>query len=149
MSDEEYMLLALIEAKKAYDEDEVPVGAVIVKDGVIIGKGHNKREKNHDISSHAEIEAIKQAEKTLGDWRLDGAAMYVTLEPCLMCAGAILQSRISKLVFSLRDPKDGAIVSNYFVYDSPSIHQRPLVYSGVLQDECDTLLKKFFESKRK
>lgn len=149
MTDEEYMLEALAEAKKAYDEDEVPVGAIIVKDGTIIGRGHNKREKNNDISSHAEIEAIKQAEETLGNWRLDGATMYVTLEPCLMCSGAILQSRISNLIFSSRDTKDGAVISNYFVFDSPSIHQRPLIYSGLLQDRCDALLKKFFEEKRK
>ncbi|MBR4274984.1 MAG: nucleoside deaminase, partial [Bacilli bacterium] len=93
-------------------------------------------------------EAIKEAEKTLGNWRLDGATLYVTLEPCLMCSGAILQSRISKVVFGSRDEKDGAIVSNYFVFDSPCSHERPLVFGEVLKDECDALLKNFFASKR-
>ncbi len=149
MNDEEYMYQAYLEALKASNDDEVPVGAIIVKDGKIIGKGYNHRESNHDISSHAEIEAIKEAEKTLNNWRLDGATLYVTLEPCLMCAGAILQSRISKVIFASSDKKDGAIISNYFVYDQPSIHERPLVYHGVLSNECDSLIREFFKNKRK
>ncbi len=148
MNDEEYMHEAYLEAIKALDEDEVPVGAIIVKDGQIIGRGHNHREKNNDISSHAEIEAIKEAESNINNWRLDGAILYVTLEPCLMCAGAILQSRISKVFFASKDKKDGAIISNYFVYDQPSIHERPLIYGGILENECDSLLKDFFKSKR-
>lgn len=149
MTDLEFMNLAYQEAKKACALDEVPVGAIIVKDGLVIGKGFNKREGKLDISSHAEIEAIKEAENSIGNWRLDGCSMYVTLEPCLMCAGAILQSKISKLVFASKDEKDGAIISNYFVYDSPSIHQRPLVFYGLMQKECDSLLKWFFAKKRK
>ncbi len=148
MSDEEYMKIAFQEALLAKEEGEIPVGAIVVKDGEIIGKGHNHREVDFDISSHAEIEAIKQAEKHLGNWRLTGATLYVTLEPCLMCAGAILQSRINKLVFASPDEKDGAIISNYFVYDQPSIHERPLVYHGVLFNECNDLLKDFFKNKR-
>lgn len=149
MNDEEYMRIAFLEALKASKEDEVPVGAIIVKDGVIIGKGYNHREKGNDISSHAEIEAIKDAEAYLNNWRLDGCSLYVTLEPCLMCSGAILQARISKLVFASKDKKDGAVISNYYVFDSPSIHERPLVYFGILENECDSLLKGFFEKKRK
>ena len=149
MNDEEYMYQAYLEAMKALNDDEVPVGAIAVLNGKIIGRGYNHREINHDISSHAEIEAIKEAEKNIGDWRLDGVTLYVTLEPCLMCAGAILQSRISKLVFASVDKKDGAIISNYFVYDQPSIHERPLVYGGVLADKCDSLLREFFQHKRK
>lgn len=149
MNDEEYMELAYEEALKGLSFDEVPVGAIIVKDGKVIGKGHNSRERNCDISGHAEIMAIKEAEQTLGNWRLDGATLYVTLEPCLMCAGAILQARIHKVVISSLDVKDGAILSHYYVYDFPSIHERPLVYQGILKEKCDLLLKNFFQEKRK
>ena len=149
MTDLDYMKIALELAKEAEFAGEIPVGAIVVLNDKIIGKGFNKRESKYDISSHAEIEAIKAAEKTLGNWRLDGATLYVTLEPCLMCSGAILQSRVSKVVFGSRDEKDGAIVSNYFVFDSPCSHERPLVYGEVLKEECDALLKSFFSSKRK
>lgn len=148
MSDEEFMHIALEEAKKASFDGEVPVGALIVKDGEIIGRGHNCREVKDDISSHAEIEAIKDAESKIGDWRLNGCTLYVTLEPCLMCSGAILQSRITKIVFGSTDPKDGAVVSKYFVFDEPSIHERPLIYGGILKDECDVLLKSHFQKRR-
>ena len=143
------MKIAYELAKEAGFAGEIPVGAVVVLNDKIIGKGFNKRESKFDISSHAEIEAIKDAEKTLGNWRLVGATLYVTLEPCLMCSGAILQSRVSKVVFGSRDEKDGAIVSNYFVFDSPCSHERPLVYGDILKEECDALLKDFFASKRK
>lgn len=143
------MKIAYELAKEAGFAGEIPVGAVVVLNDKIIGKGFNKRESKFDISSHAEIEAIKDAEKTLDNWRLDGATLYVTLEPCLMCSGAILQSRVSKVVFGSRDEKDGAIVSNYFVFDSPCSHERPLVYGDILKEECDALLKDFFASKRK
>ena len=149
MTDLDYMKIAYELAKEAGFAGEIPVGAVVVLNDKIIGKGFNKRESKFDISSHAEIEAIKDAEKTLGNWRLDGAALYVTLEPCLMCSGAILQSRVSKVVFGSRDEKDGAIVSNYFVFDPPCSHERPLVYGDILKEECDALLKDFFASKRK
>lgn len=149
MNDEEYMKMAIGLAKEAGFAGEIPVGAVVVLDGKVIGKGSNKRESKNDISSHAEIEAIKDAESTINNWRLTGATLYVTLEPCLMCAGAILQSRISKVVFGSFDKRDGALVSSYFVYDSPCAHERPLVFGGVLQEECDKLLTDFFVSKRK
>lgn len=149
MNDEEYMQLAYEEALKGLSFDEVPVGAIVVKDNEIIGRGHNSREKEEDISGHAEIMAIREAEQALGNWRLDGCTLYVTLEPCLMCAGAILQARIHKLVISSLDSKDGAILSRYYVYDSPSVHERPLVYQGVLRGKCDLLLKNFFQAKRK
>lgn len=149
MSDEEYMQIAINLAKEAENAGEIPVGAVVVLNGEIIGSGFNKRETKHDISSHAEIEAIKAAEAKINNWRLNGATLYVTLEPCLMCAGAILQSRISKVVFGSYDKRDGALVSSYFVYDSPCIHERPLVFGGVLEEECDKILTEFFEDKRK
>ena len=147
--EEKYMKRAIELAKQAETYGEIPVGAVVVLNGQIIGEGFNKRELKLDISSHAEIEALKDAEKRIGNWRLDGATIYVTLEPCLMCSGAILQSRLSKVVFGSYDDKDGALVSRYYVYDAPSIHERPLVYGGVLKEECDSLLKGFFSNKRK
>lgn len=149
MNDEEGMALAIEEAKKARQEGEIPVGAVIVKGDKVIACGHNQREGKHDIGSHAEIEAIREAEQVLKNWRLDGCTLYVTLEPCLMCAGAILQSRISKLVFGAKDDKDGAIVSRYFVFDAPSIHERPLVFPGVKEKECQQFLQDFFQEKRR
>lgn len=148
MQDEFFMQEALKEAQKAYELGEIPVGAVVVKDNKIIGRGHNLREKNNDISSHAEIEALKDAAKTLGNWRMNGCVLYVTLEPCPMCSGAILQSRLRRVVFGSKDPRDGAVVSNYYLFDSPCVHERPLFSVGTLSDECEKLLKLFFLEKR-
>lgn len=149
MTDEEYMSIALCLAEEAFNNGEVPVGALIVKDGVIIGKGYNEREKKTDVSSHAEIEAIKEAALRIGDWRLDGASMFVTLEPCLMCSGAILQARIGRLVYGADDERMGAVMSNYRVFDEPGALKRPLISTGVLKEECEALLKKFFSNRRK
>ncbi len=140
---------ALVLARRAALEGEVPVGAVVVRDGKIIGRGFNRREKKKDVSSHAEIEAIRKAEKKLENWRLDQTTLYVTLEPCLMCAGAILQARIGRVVFGAQDPKDGALVSRYFVYDAPTFYGRPLIRGGVEEKECEALLTEFFSEKRK
>jgi tRNA(adenine34) deaminase len=148
-NDEIYMNEALKEAEAAFKEGEVPVGAVIVYEDKIIGRGHNRREERKDISSHAEIEAIKMAEKNLGRWVLEGCTMYVTLEPCLMCAGAIAQARISRLEFGALDPSMGAIVSHFFVYDDPILTSRPLVGKGLLKDESSLLLSSFFKKERK
>ncbi len=139
---------ALELAKEAFKIGEVPVGAVIVKDEKIIGRGYNRRETNHDISSHAEIEALKDAAKNLGDWRLSDCRLYVTLEPCLMCAAAIAQARISTVIYGADDLADGAISSHVGVYDDPSIKNRPLIYKGVLENECSSLLKEFFKNRR-
>ena len=117
MDDIEFMNIALEEAEKALRENEIPVGAVVVKDGKVISVGHNQRECLNDITSHAEIEALKNAAKVLGSWKLNGCTLYVTLEPCLMCTGAILQSRVSRVVFGAKDERDGALISNYFVFD--------------------------------
>jgi len=149
MSDEEWMDKALLLAKKAAEEGEIPVGAIVVREGRIIGRGHNRREKKKDVSSHAEIEALRKAEKKLQNWRLDDATIYVTLEPCLMCAGAILQARLGRVVYGAKDPKEGALVSKYFVYDAPTFNERPLVKGGVKAKECETLLADFFAQKRK
>jgi tRNA(adenine34) deaminase len=149
MTDEEWMDKALMLAKKAAEEGEIPVGALIVREGRLIGRGHNRREKKKDVSSHAEIEALRKAEKKLQNWRLDKATIYVTLEPCLMCAGAILQARLGRVVYGAADPKEGALVSKYFVYDAPTLQERPLVKGGVKAQECEALLADFFAQKRK
>ena len=148
MIDEEFMNIALLNAGKAAALGEVPVGAVIVKDGKVISEGYNEREEKRDISSHAEIEAIKKAEQTLGRWTLEGCVIYVTLEPCLMCAGAIEQARLSRLVYGASDPKEGAIESHFYVYADPALPHRPLVKGGVLATESETLLSGFFAVKR-
>ena len=149
MNDVDFMRIAYEEAKKAFQENEVPVGAVIVKDGRVISVGHNHRESKNDITSHAEIEAIKNASEILGSWKLSGCTLFVTLEPCLMCAGAILQSRLSRVVFGAKDNEDGAIISNYYVFDSPTKLERPLVSVGIMENECSLLIREFFTNKRK
>ena len=148
MEDKDYMLLALKEAKKAFKEKEVPVGAILVI-GDKIYSAHNKREKKNDISSHAEIEVIKKAEKDLNNWLLPSASLFVTLEPCLMCAGAIAQAHIKRLVYAASDPSMGAITSHYYVYDDPKDGYHPLVNVGICQKESEALLKEFFASIRK
>ncbi len=140
---------ALKEAKLAYEEGEVPVGAVVVFRDEIIGRGHNTREKAHDISGHAEIKAIQDAEKRLGKWQLDGCELYVTLEPCLMCSGAILQSRIKTLCFGASDPEKGAIVSGYHVFDQENSSISPVIVKGTLERECKDILDRFFKEKRR
>jgi tRNA(adenine34) deaminase len=149
MDDESYMKQALLEAQKAGDEGEVPVGAVVVYEGRIVGVGHNQREAKKDISSHAEIEAIKSAEQTLGSWRLAHCTLYVTLEPCLMCASAIAQAGMARLVYGAPDPQDGAISSHHYIYEDPNVGPRPLCSRGVLEGECQRLLLSFFKKKRK
>ena len=152
MNDQEaltFMEIALEEAKMALEEGEVPVGAIIVKDGQILARGHNHRESMHDISSHAEIEVLKAAGKALGTWDLSGCTLYVTLEPCLMCAGAIEQSRVSTLVYGADDPQEGAITSKRFVFDINGNANAPLIYRGVEKDRCQAILKDFFYARRK
>jgi len=148
MNEDLFMNKAIELAKKALSCGEVPVGAVVVKNGEIIGEGYNRRENKMDISSHAEIEALRAAALKTNDWRLDGCSLFVTLEPCLMCSGAILQSRISSLYFGARDARDGAVLSKYFVFDDPSIHLRPLIHPDFHKEECERLLKEFFSLAR-
>ena len=142
------MKIALESAKESARVGEVPVGAVVVKDGIVIGRGHNQRETKLDISSHAEIEAVKEAERKIGRWTLEGCTLYVTLEPCLMCAGAIAQARIKRLVYGASDQKEGAIESHFYVYADPALPHRPIIKGGILAPECETLLKDFFAVKR-
>lgn len=149
MTDYEAMLEALKEAEKAAILDEVPVGAVVVKNGVIIGRGHNLKETHNKVHAHAEIMAIEESAKTIGDWRLDGATLYVTLEPCTMCAGAIIHSRMDRVVFGTRDPKGGALVSTLKLFSIPGFNHYPSYDEGVLQDQCSQILKQYFANKRK
>ena len=142
------MRAALAEAHLALDQQEVPVGAVVVHNGLIIAARHNEREVLNDPTAHAEILALRDAALALGTWRLDDCTLVVTLEPCVMCAGALINARIGTVVFGAADLKGGATSSLYNVCADPRLNHNPSVVSGVLQDECTLLLKNFFNSKR-
>ena len=148
-NDELFMSEALKQAKLASLKDEVPIGCVIVKDGKIIAKGYNKREHLKDPTLHAEIVAIRKASRVLNDWQLVGCTLYVTIEPCIMCAGTIIQSRISRVVYGATDPKGGAFGSSINILDAKNINHYPEVISGVLEEQCSNILKSYFKSKRK
>lgn len=143
-----FMEQALQEAKKAYHIEEVPIGAVIVKDGEIIARGHNLRETYKDPTLHAEIVAIREAAKKLGGWRLSGCELYVTIEPCPMCAGAIIQARIERVIYGARDPKAGCAGSLYNLLTDFRFNHRADVVPGVMEEECRGILQKFFRDKR-
>jgi len=145
---EKYMKIALKEAQKAFNKDEVPVGAIIVKDGKIISRAHNLREKTNDPTMHAEIAAIRKACKKEGSWRLENATLYVTVEPCAMCAGTILWSRIKKVVYGAPDKKGGALGTTFNLYEVPNLNHYPEVERGVLEQECSSIISKFFKTKR-
>lgn len=146
MNDEELMSLAIEEARLAYKEDEVPVGAIIVRNGEIIARAHNTREQDKNPLYHAEIKAIDEACKKLGGWRLVGCTLYVTLEPCPMCAGAIINSRIERVVYGAQDNKAGAFGTMINLTDYPLF--KPQIIGGILKDECSRLLSSFFKNKR-
>ena len=146
--EEKYIKKALKEAKKAYLLDEVPIGCVIVKNDKIIARSYNTREKNQMVTSHCEINAIRKASKKLKDWQLIDCELYVTLEPCPMCAGAIYQSRIKKVVFGAYDVKQGALGSSFNLYDVKTLNHHPEVVGGVLKEECGQLLTNYFKEKR-
>jgi tRNA(adenine34) deaminase len=143
------MGVALREAKKAADRGEVPIGALVVKDGVVIGRGYNRRESSFDPTAHAEMIAIRRAAKRLGSWRLTGATLYVTLEPCLMCMGGIILARLDRVVFGCHDPKGGAAGSLYDVSDDPRLNHRVELASGVRREECSAILSSFFSALRR
>ncbi len=145
---EKFMKEALKEANKALLKDEVPIGAVIVKDGIIIARAHNQRETKKISTAHSEILAIEKACKKLDNWRIQNASIYVTLEPCPMCAGAILNSRINKLYFGAFDKKSGAIVSNLNMLDNEYLNHKTSYEGGILEEECSKIIKDFFKSKR-
>ena len=147
-TDEHFMKHALREALNAYEDDEVPVGAVIVKDGRIIGRGHNLREKLHDPTAHAEMIALTAAAEGLGDWRLEDCEIYVTLEPCPMCAGALVNSRIKRLVYGASDPKAGACGTLYNLVEDERLNHMVEVVSGVMAEDSAVLLREFFRARR-
>jgi tRNA(adenine34) deaminase len=146
--DEYFMRLALREAARALEHDDVPVGAVIVLDGEVIGSGHNERELRADPTAHAEMLALRQAAAAIGSWRILGAVMYVTLEPCAMCAGALVLSRIPRVVFAAADPKAGAAGSVLDLLDVPQLNHRPDHQGGLLAEESADLLRAFFAGRR-
>lgn len=145
---EPYMQMALEEARAAFDEDEVPIGAVVVHGGRVIARAHNQREQLRDPTAHAEMIAITQAAAALGSWRLEECALYVTLEPCPMCAGAILQARIPLVVYGAADPKAGAVHSLYRLLDDPRLNHRAEAVTGILGEACGQILSRFFQKQR-
>ena len=146
--DEKYMRAALREAKKAYALGEVPIGCVLVADGKIIARGYNRRKTDHNTLSHAELNAIRKAGKKTGDWRLEQCTMYVTLEPCQMCAGAIVQARIPKVYIGTMNPKAGCAGSLLNLLQFPVFNHQVDIESGILQEECAALLSGFFKEMR-
>ncbi|MCC3145278.1 tRNA adenosine(34) deaminase TadA [Halanaerobium sp. Z-7514] len=146
--DQKYMQMALAEARKAYQRAEVPIGAVVVCDDRVVGRGFNLREQTQDPTSHAEIIALKEAAKEQASWRLENCQLYVTLEPCPMCAGAILQSRLKRLVYAADDPKAGAVKSLYQLLGDNRFNHQVEVVSGVMEAEAAQLLKDFFRELR-
>ena len=146
---EKYMRLALKEAKKAEAIDEVPIGCVIVKDNKVISRGYNKRETKNDVTSHAEIEAIRKASKKLNDWQLVDCDLYVTIEPCIMCTGAIIQSHIKNVYYGSEDPKGGGLVSSLKISEIKNLNHYPNIEGGILKDECSKIVKDYFANKRK
>ena len=147
--DRKYMNIALEEAAAALAEDEIPVGAVLVdSNGFVLARGHNERQALHDATAHAEIQVIRRAGEKLGDWHLNGCTLYVTLEPCPMCAGALVMARISRLVYGLPDSKTGAVESIFNIPGHPSLNHHIEVTAGIMEDECHELLMQFFRKKR-
>ena len=146
--DERFMDLALAEAKKAEASDEVPVGAVIVADGIVIARSFNRPVSLNDPTAHAEIGALRDACREQGNYRLSNATMYSTVEPCIMCAGAMIHARLARLVFGTPDPKAGSAGSIYNVLTDPRLNHRVEVISGVREDECASLLRDFFQRRR-
>jgi len=148
MKHQDWMRLALEQAQIAYDLNEVPIGAVIVRDGNILAVAHNEKEIHQDPTAHAEMVAIRRAAENLGHWRLKNSVLYVTLEPCPMCAGALIQSRIKQLVYGATDSKGGAVESVMNVLQDSRWNHKVEVTAGILEEECSGLLKQFFREKR-
>ena len=147
-ADEEWMRQALAQARAAAEHGDVPIGAVVVHEGRVIGRGHNERELLQDPTAHAEVLALREAAAALGSWRVLDSTLYVTLEPCAMCAGAIVLSRIPRVVYGTTDPKAGASGSVLDVTGDPRLNHRPQVVGGVLADACGDLLRAFFAERR-
>ena len=146
--DEPWMRAAIAEARRAREHEDVPIGAVVVRDGAVIGAGRNERERRQDPTAHAEVIALRAAARALGAWRVLGTTLYVTLEPCAMCAGAIVLARVPRVVYGCTDPKAGAAGSVLDVLAEPRLNHRPRVTGGVLAGECAALLTDFFAARR-
>lgn len=143
-----FMSKALAEARKAADRGEVPVGAIVVKDGLVLGRGHNRSVSKQDPTAHAEIMALRAAARRIGNYRLIGCDLYVSLEPCAMCLGAVVQARIRRLVYGAADPKSGAVVS-VMRFPFGKLNHRPAISAGLMADQCADVLKAFFREKRR
>jgi tRNA(adenine34) deaminase len=148
MEHADYMRLALAEAGRARDADEVPIGAVVVLDGHVIGTGFNRPIGAIDPTAHAEINALRDAAANIGNYRLTGAALYVTVEPCLMCVGAMIHARIRLVVYGAAEPRSGALVSAARAHETPGLNHRLSVVSGILEEECRAVMQEFFKSRR-
>ena len=146
--DEYFMRLALREAERALEHDDIPVGAIVVLDGEVVGTGHNEREVRADPTAHAELIALRDAARALGTWRVLDTVLYVTLEPCAMCAGALVLARVPRVVYGASDPKAGAAGSVLDVLGESRLNHRPEVSGGLLADECALLLRDFFTARR-
>ena len=142
------MRLALKEAEKAFSEDEVPVGAVLVLDGKIVASAHNRKEAENDPTAHAELIVMRKGTAEIENWRLTGSTLYVTKEPCVMCAGAMVNARLTRLVYGCRDSRYGAVASQYQIASDGRLNHKVDVLSGILEDECSDILKKFFKMRR-
>jgi tRNA(adenine34) deaminase len=147
-TDRDFMKIALDEARAAYDCGEVPVGAVLVQEGRVLAQAHNSPITRNDPSAHAELLALRRAAQTNANYRLSGAELYVTLEPCVMCAGAIIQARLARVIFGARDPKSGAVVSLYKILTDERLNHQVKITEGILQEECVEILGRFFRQKR-
>lgn len=148
MSDEELMRAALDEARLSLDHGDVPIGAVVVQGTEIVARAHNQREQLNDPTAHAEVLALRAAAEVLGSWRLGGTTMFVTLEPCAMCSGALVLARVDRLVYGPADPRAGAALSLYNITQDPRLNHSVAITTGVLEEECAGLLRGFFEDRR-
>ena len=147
-TDYDFMKIALEEAESGYRRGEVPVGAVLVRDGIVLAQAHNSPIANNDPSAHAEMLVLRKAGEILGNYRLAGMELYVTIEPCIMCAGAIVHARIERVIFGARDPKYGAVVSLYNIFDDKRLNHQVKITEGILKEECGEIISRFFKEKR-
>ena len=147
-TDYDFMKIALEEAEYGYRRGEVPVGAVLVREGIVLTRAHNSPIALNDPSAHAEMLVLRQAGEKLGNYRLAGTELYVTIEPCIMCAGAIIHARVERVIFGARDPKCGAVVSLYNILDDKRLNHRVKITEGILKEECGEIISRFFKEKR-
>jgi tRNA(adenine34) deaminase len=147
-TDYDFMMMALAEAELAYSKEEVPVGAILVNQGSVLARAHNSPITRNDPSAHAEMLVLRQAAEITGNYRLAGAELYVTLEPCIMCAGAMVHARLARVIFGTRDPKSGAVASLYKILTDERLNHQVIVTEGILKEECGEILSRFFREKR-